>query len=410
LTRISDASAVTVESLHSVLEQVYAWSRAQAYRGYDKHDGLNSPLLRAFLGWGKWPRLIAIQGVMRMPFNVRPLLMIPTTHNPKGLSLFARGLINLHLNGGRQGHLDEAIHLLSLLNDMRSPGKWHGACWGYHYDWQDAGFFAPANSPNAVVTSFVCEAFLEAYRRTRNPEYLDTVGSAAEFMLRDLTVLKDTEDELCLGYVPVPMKMRVMDVSILVGSVLAQYAALSGKDQHASVAARLVNYVASQQTGYGAWWYADPPRDSHIRHDNYHTGFILDALHRYMEASGDRRHQDRYEAGLRFYADELFNADGSPRWMSDADYPHDIHGAAQGILTFSRHLDEWPELAPRIADWSLANMYHPDGRFYYQARRWGRKKFTLLRWCNGWMAIALSALAIGLRERGRRHRAELQTA
>ncbi|MGH7463146.1 MAG: antibiotic ABC transporter permease, partial [Longimicrobiales bacterium] len=154
----------------------------------------------------------------------------------------------------------------------------------------------------------------------------------------------------------------------------------------------------------------DPPADSHIRHDNYHTGFILDALHRYMAASGDRSHLGRYETGLRFYAEKLFNGDGSPRWMSDADYPHDIHGAAQGILTFSRHMAEWPGLALRIADWSLANMYDPEGRFYYQDRRWGRKKFTLLRWCNGWMALALSALAFGLNGKPGRGLAQRPTA
>jgi hypothetical protein len=402
LTQKSDATTVTVESLCNVLEQVYAWSRAREYRGHDKHDGLNSPILRALLGWGRWPRLFAIQGVMRMPFNVRPLLGVPNTYNPKGLSLFARGLFNLYLIGGRQEHLDEAITLLSLLNKMRSPGTWHGACWGYHYDWEDAGFFAPSNTPNAVVTSFVCEAFLEGYRRTGRTEYLETVGGAAEFFLRDLTVLKDTNDELCLGYMPVPMTMRVMDVSVLIGSVLSQYSALSGNNQYSSVAIRLVNYVARQQTGDGAWWYTDPPADSHIRHDNYHTGFILDALHRYMAASGDLSHQVRYEAGLRFYAEKLFNADGSPRWMSDADYPHDIHGAAQGILTFSRHLEERPGFAPRIAGWSLANMYDPAGRFYYQDRRWGRKSFTLMRWCNGWMALALSALALAMNANLRR--------
>ena len=398
MTRKSDAQAVTVESLQSILERVYAWSRARRYRGYNKHDGLNSPILRALLGWGRWPRMLAIQAVMRMPFNVRPLLMTPRTYNPKGLSLFARGLFNLHLTAGRQEYLDEAVRLLSLLDELRSPGKWHGACWGYHYDWQDPGFFAPRNTPNAVVTSFVCEAFLEGYRHTGRAEYLDAVASAAGFFLRDLTVLKDTEGELCLGYMPVPMTMRVMDVSVLVGSVLSQYAALSGKIQYSGHATRLINYVARQQTGCGAWWYTDPPGDSHIRHDNYHTGFILDALHRYMAASGDRSHQGRYETGLRFYAEKLFNADGSPRWMSDADYPHDIHGAAQGILTFSRHMKEWPGFALRIAGWSLAKMYDPEGRFYYQDTRWGRKKFTLMRWCNAWMALALSALAFSLQE------------
>jgi hypothetical protein len=77
--------------------------------------------------------------------------------------------------------------------------------------------------------------------------------------------------------------------------------------------------------------------------------------------------------------------------MHDTEYPHDIHGAAQGILTFSRHQEQYPDFAEKIAKWATANMYHASGRFYYQQRRLFTIRFTLLRWCNGWMCRALSA-------------------
>ena len=115
-----------------------------------------------------------------------------------------------------------------------------------------------------------------------------------------------------------------------------------------------------------------------------------------MDSSADRQWQDAYQRGLDFYAARLFNADGAPRWMHDVDHPHDIHGAAQGILTFSRHRREYPGLATRIAAWSLRHMYHPSGRFYYQQRRHHMRRFTLLRWCNAWMCRALARLACTL--------------
>ena len=95
----------------------------------------------------------------------------------------------------------------------------------------------------------------------------------------------------------------------------------------------------------------------------------VDALWRYMEATKDYVHKEKYWHGLQFYAESLFNQDGSPRWMSDKDFPHDIHGAAQGIITFSRHLDKFPDLSIRIANWSIENMYNTDGRFYYQQNK-----------------------------------------
>lgn len=385
--------------IERILDAVYAWSRRTGYRGYNKHDGLNSPLLRLLLGHGRWPRILAIQAVMRFPWNLRPVLGVPRTENPKGLALFAQGLLDRHRLHGRDEPLDEARQLLDRLLALRSDGDWSGGCWGYPYPWQDPGFFASSRSPNAVVTCFVSEALLDGYGATGDARYLEAVGEALGFLLKDLPVLADTAEELCLGYVPVPMTMRVMDVSILIASVVARHARLAGTDAHLPMGRRLATYVVRRQTPEGAWFYTDPPEDSRIRHDNYHTGFILDALARWMEATGEDAFASAYGKGLAFYAAHHFNADGSPRWMSDVDYPHDIHGAAQGILTFARHQHDYPGLARRVAGWAIDRMYHPDGRFFYQERRHYRRRFTLLRWCNGWMARALSRLLLETSDR-----------
>ncbi len=392
------SSIITADELERILDQTYHWSRVRDYRGHTKHDALNSPLLWAALGWSKWTRIVAIQGVMRFPVNLRPLLLVTKTVNPKGLALFTMGLIDRYRATKEQRHLAEAEALLQRLLTLRSPGRWKGVCWGYPYPWQDLGFFAPSHTPNAVVTCFVAEAFLEGYRETGNAKYLETVKSVADFLLNDLTVLKDTTDELCLAYMPLPMTMRVMDVSILIGSLLAQYDALSGERTHRQSAQKLLNYVIGQQTDYGAWYYTDPAEASPIRHDNYHTGFILDALWRYMQASEDWSWKENYRRGIVFYAERLFNSDGSPRWMSDRDYPHDIHGAAQGIITFSRHLEDFSAKAESIARWALDTMYNVSGRFYYQEGRFYRKRFTLMRWCNAWMARALARLLVSMRK------------
>ncbi len=378
------------QKISHVLESVLAWSRQSAYRGYNKHDGLNSPILNTCLGWAKWPRIIAIQGVMRFPVNLRPLLMTQKVYNPKGLALFIQSFLDLYQLNKEQKYLDEALQLIELLEDCASQGPWRGKAWGYQYSWQDPGFFAPAGMPNAVVTSFVCEALLDAYRVTQNQHYLSLVASAIDFFLNDLTQLKNTETELCLGYMPVPMTMRVMDVSILVGTVISQYAILADKPELTATAKKLIQYVINQQTDYHAWYYTDPPSDSLITHDNYHTGFILDALWRYIQTSNDQQWLTNYYDGLEFYAKHHFKENGAPKWMHDTDYPFDIHGAAQGILTFSRHFKEYPGLADKIVKWSIDHMYHPSGRFYYQKRKYFTIRFTLLRWCNAWMCRALA--------------------
>ena len=373
----------------TVMTDTLAWSADQNWKGWNKHDGLNSPILRWLLGWGRWPRMVAIQAVMRAPINLRPILAVPKTLNPKGLALFLQAAL-LRAQAGDPAADRYVSDLLALLRSQNMGAGYSGACWGYPYPWQDPGFYAPTATPNAVVTAFVCDALMDVYAATGDQDCLDQVRSACDFFLNDLVPLKNDGDQLCLSYMPLPMSMRVMDVSILIASVMARVSAVTNEARLSAAAYRLANYVVQQQTPEGAWYYTDPPEASRIRHDNYHTGFILDALDRYMRATGDHSWQAVHDRGLDFYAEQLFNADGAPRWMSHQDLPHDVHGAAQGILTFSRCRDRHPELADRIVRWSIRNLYLGKGRFAYQKRRFYTKRFTLLRWCNGWMARALA--------------------
>lgn len=376
----------------AVLRAVHAWSEARQWRGHEKHDALNSPWLARAAGGSRVARLVAIQAVMRAPFDVRGLLRVEPSHNPKGLALFAQSCLDLAAVTREREWTDRAMRLGALLESTARPARSGARAWGYLYPWQDAGFFAPSGTPNAVVTCHVCEALLDVHEALGDRRCLELVDGALGFLLVDLRRLVDRPGELCLSYMPVDMQMRVMDVSILVGALLARWGRLTADSRHAETSARLVRYVVNRQTPEGAWFYTDPPGDSPIRHDNYHTGFILDALWRYVHATRDEGFRPAYDAGLSFYRLHLFEPDGAPRWMSDRRYPLDVHGAAQGILTFARHEREFPGFADRIASWAVDRLYHPDGRFLYQQGRFVTKRFTFMRWCNGWMARALAHL------------------
>ena len=234
--------------IESVVERVSEWSKQQLYLGYNKHDGLNSPVLNALLGWSKWSRIIAIQIVMRAPINLRPFFLIRKTYNPKGLALYVQGYLDRYKATNDNAYLIEARSLLDKLVKYRTQGAWKGNAWGYLYPWQDPGFFSPSGMPNAVVTSFVCEAFLDAYLITKDKDYLQVVADAIPFYLKDLPILKESEDEMCLGYMPVKMSMRVMDVSILIGAVISRYATIIDDKKILIIGKRLVRYVINQQT------------------------------------------------------------------------------------------------------------------------------------------------------------------
>jgi hypothetical protein len=187
----------------------------------------------------------------------------------------------------------------------------------------------------------------------------------------------------------------VININAQAAAFMAQVGALTGETLLLDEARKLLSFVSRLQTSYGAWYYTTNPRQSLVAHDNYHTGMILDAYHDYENATGDQRFRNCYDRGLKFYGNNLFLANGAPKWASDKIMPHDVHGSAQGILTFASAGNRGKSLS--IASWGLQNFYKGVGEFAYQKGRFLSKRFTLLHWCNGWMARGLAVLISMLR-------------
>jgi hypothetical protein len=381
--------------LPEVLERVFETARSDGYEGYSKHDALNAPWLESLAGGSRARRLVATQVITRSPLDLRPLAGVRKARNPKGISLFARALLSRYRLTGSPADSAEAGDLLDWLVSHPSPGfPW--SCWGYPYPWQDVGFFAPRHFPNRVVTSFVGQALLDGYETLHDDRYLEAASQAVRFLLDAPRTLFEDDRRRCLSYVPdQSVDWIVMDVSALAGALAARLASLVDDSALLVEAGRLVRYVVSKQTAYGAWYYADPPAASHITHDNYHTGFILDAILQYGLAADSTEFADAYQRGIDFYARRLFEPDGAARFMSNRLYPVDIHGCAQGVITFSlqqRQLGTGADTARSILGWTLAHMWDPaSGWFYYQRRRCFRTSIRELRWCQGWMAWALAS-------------------
>ncbi len=373
------------------------------FKGWDPYDGLNSKLFKSipFLKKSALCRLIVIQGFKRCPINLRQVALIPKEYNAKGIGLFLSGYCNLYnavkSNSSLKGYLvgvkelEQRINSLAkILISLKSEGQYHGACWGYNFDWQARRLFLfPKFTPTVVATNFCATALIEAYEITKNKEYLDIALSSAEFVIKDLHRTQ-YKDGFIFSYSPLPGNDTVFNASLL-GSRLLTYCYKCTKNEKYLEAARMsIKACVGGQRDDGAWRYGMLPVQSWV--DSFHTGYNLDALADYRSITGDSSFDKYIERGFKYYVENFFEEGGTPKYYDNKTYPIDIHCPGQLIVTLSRlnKIEKYHALLNKVVNWTINNMQDKKGYFYYQLKKGLNSKIPYMRWSNAFMFNALS--------------------
>lgn len=375
----------------AVSAELDAWIEAQNFRGWDPFDALNSPLLKRLTLNNRRIGQMWVQLLKRSPVNLRPILGVPKGYNPKGMGLFLETYTRKYQCTGDEHMLNRAHYFADWLRENATPG-YHGACWGYNFDWPNRGFFAPAGTPTIVNTAFIGLAFIQWSTLDLNRHTLEIAHSACSFILKDLNTLRPANDELCFSYTPLDQRY-VHNANVLGAWLLAEVAARSGEQNLKDAALAAANYTVRRQRADGSWLYGEGSSDNWV--DNFHTGYVLVALRRISELLGDDRFAAAIGLGYAYWKDMFFTPQLAPRYYADRDYPIDIHSVSQAILTFLCFSDldnQAHALAYRSADWAIDHMWSPSGFFDYQINRFYRCRIPYMRWSQAWMQRAFTEL------------------
>jgi len=390
-----------VIDLISAHDELWKWCRAQDLAGYDPYDALNSRLFQATpFRNSRTARLAWTQFHKRSPINFRSLVGIPRERNAKGIALFALAALADFRRSPTKENEVEARELLDDLVWMSLKG-FHGAAWGYNFDWQSRSFFAPRGTPTIVPTAFAARALCEAAEVLSRDEYLPFARTICDFILNDLNRSQDSEDEVCFSYSPLD-RTCVFNASLLAGETLATIGKLLGEASLIDWARRAALYVVRRQRQDGSWTYGADSHQSWA--DNFHTAYVLTSLSRINDAASEPgavetgSKNDFYNAlrrGYEFWAERFFLANGWPKYFPARLYPADIHSAASAIVTLVELRGRNSStllLAEKIADWANTNLRDPRGFFYYQRRRFYKVSIPYMRWSEAWMMYALARL------------------
>jgi len=368
------------------------WGAAREWRGRDPYDALNGSRARV-LGRTPLARRLVIQLAKRSPFDLSAPLGVSRGENANTiahvLSAYARMGDDMGIDAA--GRTEWAIDRLEAL---RSPG-YEEPCWGYHFDVETRFFFYSSETPNTIATAFAGHALIEAAERRGSACAAELAEGVGEFLLRRIEATADPDPGgagAYLGYFPGD-RTPIHNASMLAASVLARLARRSGRDDFAAAARGAVAYCLAHQRPDGSWPYAEGGVGGWV--DNFHTGYVLDALLRCAHALDDGAALAGWHRGLACFRERLFEPNGAPRFTTERLHPIDGQCVAQSIETFALGSALHPELladARRVLDYGLEHMRRSDGAFYFQRQRRFVNRAPHMRWVQAPMLSALVSL------------------
>lgn len=384
--------ASRVNTIEEALHRLHIYCRECNWKGYDPYDGLHSRVFQALpFKRSRLCRLAWIQLFKRLPFNLRPLILVPKVDNPKGLGLFARGLLQLGQNDFAWPGWEDAARIFDRLERLRSPG-YEPWCWGYDFDWQGRAFFVQANQPNTVATTFVAHAFLDRYELLGGSHDREIARSACDFLLQHLNRPHETPDEVCFSYTPFD-RSTVHNINFLIAAFLSRVSAATHETVLAEWARRALKCSVGQQAADGSWPYGKASFQGWV--DHFHTCYNLLALDDCRRYLATDEYDNAIERGLAYYLTRLFRDDGLPRPDTADVFPINIHAVAVALITLTRFAEERPACRPlreKIIEWTLGEMQDRRGFFYYEKRPHSFVRIPYMRWGQAWMFYALSLL------------------
>ena len=347
------------ELISSSIKKLEGWLKDHQENGFDPADGLTSYLRPLTFGNLLLSRVLQ-QLVWRSPVNLRPLLGIKPLRSFIGCGYIVRAQLLMSRLNGDDRYRQKAAAGLDWLMRNKAPG-YEDYSWGKMFDFASRCGLQMKNEPITVWTSLIGQAFLDGYEIIGDPEYLKVAESICEWILR--VPRTPTTSGACINYTPSGKGIgSIHNQSMLAGAMLARTAKYLKNGEYLRVAREAVTFTCTRQRSDGSWYYGEDPTYHWI--DNFHTGYILDALRGYLDATEDRSFEETLNRGFSFYKHSFFDETGRPKYYHNRTFPIDSQCAAQAIDTlavFSDRDGSALEMAARVAKWTIIHMQDTAG-------------------------------------------------
>jgi rhamnogalacturonyl hydrolase YesR len=370
------------------LNRVQRWVEEHNFHGYEPSDG-NLSFFHALTFNNSLLERVLQQVIWKSPFDIRRLAGVPMHQSTKGMGYMAAGYTQLYQLTKRHEYQERAKECFSWLIKNRAPMYEH-FCWGDSFPFSSRGGRRAKYEPTIVWSSLIGQVFLDGAVVLGEAEYRSVAGSICEWIKR--LPRNETSTGLCLGYTALGLS-TIHNSNMLGAALLARFGQLTGDSEATRLACAAMQYSCERQREDGSWPYGDAAKYTWI--DSFHTGYNLDSLRCYIQATGESKYRVQLERGYAFFKRNFFDSECRPKYYHNSTYPIDIQCAAQAIETLLLFSDKDPDalsMASRVATWTIENMQDPDGHFYYRDLGWKKIRTPMFHWGQATMFKALAVL------------------
>ena len=385
-------------SVQSAYHKLFDYITGHGFKGYDPYDGNHTRLglLKKY-----YPARVLLTYLNKFsPVNLRPLLGISRSESNQTLAFLMRAILT-HKPNTTQA--DEFIQktldhfLVNSLQDIYGEHAWYGL--GYPVQMLKPRTPFDHTIPDVIATESCALAILQYAQQEENHEPLkEYITGAARYFMKHHLVESDVHT-FFKYYPDSPVHQVTYNASVIAAAYLLEVGLIEKKPIWTETAKKAIDFVIGNQHPEGYWNYRiDLETAAEKQQIDFHQGFILDALLRFIQLDGNNPvAEESYKKGLEFYHQKQFLPTGQSIYRYPRKWPVNIHNQAQGIITFTRAAeagfgDEYHHFARTIAQWTIQNMQDKDGHFYFLKYPLFTNKIPYIRWSDAAMAYALAVL------------------
>lgn len=387
------ASLTIIENNFSLEHDLLEALQRDKFKGFDPFDLLNSKFLEGFeIGEYRILELLAIQFGKRFPVNLRNILRVEKSVNPKGVALVVLSLLNRYQREGSLEHLDLAKNLGEyLLLNCCDKTQWGSMCWGYNFPWRSRAFFVQRNTPNLVVTYFCFKALNSLAKFTNDDKFSEVALAVSKFIRSHLHVHHGGKSYF--KYVPNSTAL-IHNINIF-GSLICFQAGEYIKDNELfAIGQETLETTLKAQLCDGSFPYGDLHHHQFI--DSFHSGYVLDGLWEINQLAYSKTIEQTISKGYRHFKNAFITDRFDIKYYDDKIYPLDVHCFAQAIITILTH-EQGTEsgllLATKVFERMQEQFFDKSkGYFYYRRYPFYVNKVNYMRWTQAWALLAASKI------------------